>query len=274
MNDQYNKTMKFDSTNVQKIRDEVDLAYSEKVNDVTKTMGRYEIATKAVEAKLNQLVGESGALELFGKYIGTINDVLLRAAESLRGFIENPRSFLGPAIQEDRRIAEQERAARSIPQLDPLTGQPMPAAPTVGSNGNPDTQPELRPLSDPNVDHYARGGITDYPASGRLAMLHGREAVIPLPSGLRAEDLGDMFKTMQEKLDPQDRARLQESLMKTNLTEMERSVLDSKMAQLSSDSMMERLTAEMVKMNEGMERMISEARNISAYTERTARGVA
>jgi hypothetical protein len=158
----------------------------------------------------------------------------------------------------------------------------MPAAPTVGSNGNPVvvTDPglleALRNIQ-PGTAHIpglASGGLVDFPRDGGLAMLHGQEAVIPLPSGLRAEDLGDMFKTMQEKLDPQDRARLQESLMKTNLTEIERSVLDSKMAQLSSDSMMERLTAEMVKMNEGMERMISEARNISAYTERTARGVA
>ena len=33
------------------------------------------------------------------------------------------------------------------------------------------------------VSGYATGGIADGPNSGHLAMLHGREAVIPLPNG-------------------------------------------------------------------------------------------
>ena len=33
------------------------------------------------------------------------------------------------------------------------------------------------------VSGYATGGIADGPNSGHLAMLHGREAVVPLPNG-------------------------------------------------------------------------------------------
>ena len=282
-NEVLERMMKFsDPSSIDKIRAEVDLAYSEKVNAVTKTMGNYEIATKSVEAKLNELVGKSGALELFGSYIGVINSTLLKAAESLDVFIGSARNLFISA-QENRNNPTPPQTALTH---DPMTGMPIPGSagnpvvvsdPTVAEairNGQPRAPGPAAESGTVRAPGLASGGMVDFPVDGSLAVLHGREAVIPLPSGLRPEDLGDIFKTMLAKLDPQDRARSQESLM-TNLSEIEKSALDSKISRLSnSDSMMEVLATEMSKLNENMERMVAEARNISTYTERTARGVA
>jgi hypothetical protein len=125
-----------------------------------------------------------------------------------------------------------------------------------------------------NAQHYARGGITDYPSTGRLAMLHGREAVIPLPSGLKSEDLGDMFKIIQEKLYEPNQNLDIAAATRLNAESQGQAVAQMDRMGMTMDDMMERLTIEMSKLSDTMERMVSETRNISTYTERTARGVA
>ena len=105
-------------------------------------------------------------------------------------------------------------------------------------------------------------------------MLHGREAVIPLPSGLKSEDLGDMFKIIQEKLYEPNQNLDIAAATRLNAESQGQAVAQMDRMGMTMDDMMERLTIEMSKLSDTMERMVSETRNISTYTERTARGVA
>jgi hypothetical protein len=100
-------------------------------------------------------------------------------------------------------------------------------------------------------------------------MLHGREAVIPLPSGLRAEDLADVFKSFKEGL-----SDTEQQVLRSRLDDAGQLMTKDTMPSESRIAGIEDMVKQLFELNTSMNTLIDHMRDVSNHTERTARGVA
>ena len=259
-------------------KDNVEQAFSERVGKTTEELGKVVVAAEKMHAEMAKLITDSGVITLFAKAIEftktAIND-LGNAIGTLTGRRPPPPPSGGTV------------ADRSLPLVDPNTGLPLlGTADRPMTVNDPGLTEALRNLTEalrntrPPPDTIplpgaANGGLVDFPTSGSLAVLHGQEAIIPLPSGLRAEDLADVFKSLKEGL---SKKQLSENQMDEAGPAIDRLFKEYKVSSLAQNESLGANQEDMVKqlfeLNTSMNTLIDHMRDVSNHTERTARGVA
>ena len=256
-------------------KDNVEQAFSERVGKTTEELGKVVVAAEKMHADMAKLITDSGVITLFAKAINattTAIDELARAIGTLTGRSPPPPSPTPPPPSGGT-VAD-----RSLPRVDPNTG-----APFLGTADRPMTVNDpalieaIRNTRPPGgqAPGLASGGLVDFPTTGSLAVLHGQEAVIPLPSGLRAEDLADVFKSLKEGLSEK---QLSENQMDEAHPAIDRLFKEYKVSSLAQNESLGSTQEDMVKqlfeLNTSMNTLIDHMRDVSNHTERTARGVA
>lgn len=275
MNESLQRSLMITPESLQRTTEEVNKAMTAAVGDTTQALAKVVLRTNELEAEMNRLVGQSGALRIFADLLGTaaggmselIREVTgqnaaarqaeARAAEQRQnagvgqaaregrtlersGFIDSMLGRGGGQQAEQRRILGMDQAA--LARMAQEQGSDVDSIlKAVGITGGLAEYKRLRELiySTPEL---AKGGIVNMPESGGLAMLHGKEAVIPLPDNFSLSNTSEAAKMMNETLQPV----------------------------ASNDSMIDQLKI----LNNSMEMLLNQTRMVADHTERTARGVA
>ena len=112
----------------------------------------------------------------------------------------------------------------------------------------------------------AQGGITNMPESGSLAVLHGKEMVMPLPDELSPTKFAEIMKGMTEA----ERANFAERMTAGGTFSAESAQFES---MINSSKIGENATL-LAKLSEQIDELLRATRDVVANTERTARGVA
>jgi hypothetical protein len=279
MNESLQRSLMITPEALQKTTEEVNKAMTAAVGDTTVALGKVVLRTNELEAEMNRLVGQSGALRMFGDLISESARVMSEMIREVSG--QNTAARQAAARAEEQRqnagVGEAARAGRTLERggfLSSMMGtsgtmqaeqrrllgmtseQLSQMAQEQGSNvddvlkavgitGGMAEFKKLRSLIY-QTEEYARGGIADMPDTGGLAMLHGREAVIPLPEGLTPESL--------------------EKIVQRGATAD--SAVSSQQVQFSEMTDLLRI------LNQSMSDLLSTTRSVADHTERTARGVA
>jgi hypothetical protein len=228
-----------------------------------------------MHADMAKLITDSGAITLFAKAIDFAKTAMYDLASAISTLTGRPPPPPPPTPPPPSGGTV---ADRSLPQVDPNTGLPL-----LGTANRPMTVNDpalieaIRNQQPPGgrAPGLASGGLVDFPTSGGLAVLHGQEAVIPLPSGLRAEDLADVFKSLKEGLSEK---QLSENQMDEAGPAIDRLFKEYKVSSLAQNESLGATQEDMVKqlfeLNTSMNTLIDHMRDVSNHTERTARGVA
>jgi hypothetical protein len=135
-----------------------------------------QLALQGIAATITESVG-SGPTGLFARFASSMNEMvnaMLQAARTLTGV---------GGIDSEGNVIPQTRRDRFAEQVQDSLRQSADAPGTFGPIG-------FVERTAANVLEYIRGirgfstgGIVNAPSSGQLAMLHGTEAVVPLPDG-------------------------------------------------------------------------------------------
>lgn len=278
MNESLQRSLMITPESLQKTTEEVNKAMTAAVGDTTQALAKVVLRTNELEAEMNRLVGQSGALRIFADLLGTAaggmsnlirevtgQNAAARQAEA-RAAEQRQNAGVGQAAREgrtlersgimgmfgnqtgtmqgeQRRILGMDQAA--LARMAQEQGSDVDSIlKAVGITGGLAEYKRLRELiySTPEL---AKGGIVNMPESGGLAMLHGKEAVIPLPDNMSLSGMSESDR--YEKI-------LNETLRPT----------------ASNESMIDQLKI----LNNSMEMLLSQTRMVADHTERTARGVA
>jgi len=121
------------------------------------------------------------------------------------------------------------------------------------------------------ISGFAKGGFISGPESGTLAMLHGKEMVLPLPDSLTPAKIGELLTglaDMQKQMTVEQISN--QNLTLDNITSMNAMAVASDTRTTRTDESVPVLT----RLSDQMEELLTATRLVVANTERTARGVA
>lgn len=279
MNESLQRSLMITPESLQKTTEEVNKAMTAAVGDTTQALAKVVLRTNELEAEMNRLVGQSGPLRIFADLLGeaaggmaglirevTGQNAAARQAEA-RAAEQRQNANVGQAAREGRTLersgffsslfggqsgsmqAEQRRILEmdqsSLERMARDQGSTVDSIlKAVGISGG---IAEFNSLKEgmSTMPHMARGGIVNMPESGGLAMLHGREAVIPLPDSMSLDSKGEV----------------------SNIAKM---MNESLQLAPSTESMIDQLKI----LNNSMDMLLAQTRAVADHTERTARGVA
>jgi hypothetical protein len=124
-----------------------------------------------------------------------------------------------------------------------------------------------------NLPMFATGGIADGPAEGFPVMLHGREAVIPLPDNFQPDEVKkDSLESILGNMSESDRADYLKGL--TGGTDTKEALATMPMMQFDPKEFSDNMQMLMEKLIDRVDDLTRATLEVADHTERTARNVA
>ena len=289
MNETLQQTLKVTPESLAATTQEINKAMSDAVGDNTKALGKLVLTANELEAEMNRLVGTSGALTKFIEMLGF-------SAESMKNLIKDAtgvsqkeeqkkaNATIGEAARggkqleragvvaslfgnqagslqgEQRRVLGMEESDLAKMAQEQQTSVDA-ILKAVGITGGIEEYKKLREMMY-STPQFASGGIANMPDTGGLAMLHGKEAVIPLPDELSPSKFAETMKTMTEASKAEMTSQSPADLINALSREM-----NNTLGQINNVDVLSKLS-------EQMEELLRATRDVVANTDRTARGVA
>jgi hypothetical protein len=259
------------------------------VDKQTQKMTDAILATQEAMMKTQKAVLDTGIMTGYSASVAGATTAMLDMIKAFRkeiSKITDKKEDVDTApTTTSRRRRTLERLGEGLDSNAPNPPQP-PQPPQVQPPPAPPTQPQEdnrsflqkalgmsargrnAPLSE-EIAKFAKGGIIEGPSTGTLAMLHGKEIVMPLPTNF---DISDLLKQADNQIaatgsiiDPQ-----LAQMMAMFGDDMKTSTNTQKIS-LDTDQQIATL---MRSLNTKFDDMIDQMREVVANTDRTARGVA
>jgi hypothetical protein len=259
-------------------------------DEQTKKMNDAILATQKAMMETQKAVLDTGIMTGYSASVANATTAMLGMIEAFRKEIskitgqkeDKPEVDTAPTTT-SRRRRTLERLGEGLDGVAPPTPAPIPPIPPPATPIQPqeDNRSFLQkalgmsargrnaPLSE-EIAKFAKGGIIDGPSTGTLAMLHGKEIVMPLPTNF---DISDLLKQAENQM-----AATGGSIIDPQLAQMMAMFGDDLKTSTSTQKISldtdQQIAALMQSLNTKFDDMIDHMREVVANTDRTARGVA
>lgn len=140
----------------------------------------------------------------------------------------------------------------------------------VGGGNAAGQIPQGEGIGGSTISMFAKGGIIDGPNSGTLAMLHGKEMVLPLPDNLTPAKIGELLTGLTDM----QKQMAVEQISNQTLTLNDLASMNASAANNTRTTGADESVPVLTRLSDQMEELLTATRLVVANTERTARGVA